>query len=99
MRDYYKDIAFNIIKTYLNINYYNLYFIIKEIIIELNIIFEIYNKVVKLDTEFYNFNFIINIKNKKEFFEIFYIYFNVIIIFLNYLNILKIFNLKRLINI
>ena len=85
---------FNIIKIYLNINYHNLYFIIKKIIIKLNIIFEIYNKIAKLDIKFYNFNFIINIKNKNKFFKIFYIRFNIIITFLNYLNILKIFNLK-----
>ena len=75
-------------------NYYNLYFTIKEIITKLNIIFKIYNKIAKLDIKLYNPNFAINIKNKKKFFEIFYIHFNVTIAFLNYLNILKIFNLK-----
>ena len=72
---------------------------INEIIKKLKSIFEIYDKFIKLNVEFYNSNFDINVKNKKKFFEIFYIRFNAIIAFLNYINILKIFNLKRLINI
>ena len=94
MKNYYKNTIFNIIKIRSNINYYNFYFTINEIIVKLNIIFEIYNKVVKSDIKFYNFNFVINVKNKKKIFEIFYAYFNAVIAFLNYLNILKMFNLK-----
>ena len=70
-----------------------------KIIVELNIIFKIYNKIIKFDIEFHNFNFEIRVKNKKKSFEFFYIRFNATITSLNYLNILKIFNLKRLINI
>ena len=99
MKNHYKDIAFNIIKIYLDISYHNLYSIIEKIVTKLNIIFKIYNKVIKLDIKFYNLNFIMSVKDKKKFFEIFYICFNAIIISLNYLNILKIFNLKQLINI
>ena len=60
--------------------------------------FKIYDKFVKLNVNFHNSNFDINVKNKKKSFEIFYIHFNAIITFLNYTNILKMFNLKRLIN-
>ena len=81
MRDYYKNVAFDIIKIRLNINYYKLYFTINEIILKLNVIFEIYDKVIKLNVKFYDLNFAINIKNKKKSFEIFYVRFNVIIIF------------------
>ena len=65
----------------------------------MNNIFKIHDKVIKLNVNFHNSNFAINVKNKKRFFEIFYVHFNVIIISLNYINILKMFNLKRLINI
>ena len=98
MRDYYKNTTFDVIKTRSNINYYNLYFTINEIIVKLKNMFKIYNKFIKLNIRFYNFNFKISIKDKKRFFEFFYIRFNAIIVFLNYLNILKMFNLKRLIN-
>ena len=40
---------FDVIKTRLNISYYNLYKIVNEIVLELNVIFEIYDKVVKSD--------------------------------------------------
>ena len=80
-------------------NYYNFYFIVEKIIIELNNIFETYNKIVKLNIKFYIVDFVISVKNKKKFFEIFYIHFNIIIVLLNYSNIFKIFNLKCLINI
>ena len=63
-------------------------------IMKLNIIFEIYDKIIKSNIEFYNSHFVINNKNKKKIFEIFYTRFNVIIAPLNYSNILKIFNLK-----
>ena len=68
-------------------------------IMKLHFIFEIYNKVIKSDTELYDFNFVMKDKDKKKIFEIFYARFNATIISLNYLNILKIFNLKRLISI
>ena len=51
-----------------------------------------------MNIEFYNFNFDINIHDKKKF-KAFYIRFITIIAFLNYIKILKIFNLKRLIAI
>ena len=63
-------------------------------IIKLNIIFKIYDKIIKLNIKFHNFHFVMNNKNKNKIFEIFYIHFNVAIAPLNYLNILKIFNLK-----
>ena len=47
IRDYHKETIFNIIKTRSNINYYKLYKIINKIILKLNVIFEIYNKIVK----------------------------------------------------
>ena len=65
---------------------------------ELNIIFEIYNKIVKSDIEFQDLNFDMSFKEKKEIFEIFYTRFSATIVLLNYFNILKISNLKRLIN-
>ena len=74
------------------------YLIANKIIIELNVIFEIYDKIVKLNIKFHDPHFAINNKNKKKIFEIFYAHFNVVIASLNYSNILKIFNLKRLIN-
>ena len=61
--------------------------------------FEIYDKVIKSDAEFYDLNFVMNVKDKKKSFETFYVRFSVIIVLLNYLNTLKMFNLKRLINI
>ena len=61
---------------------------------KLNVIFEIYNKIIKLNIEFHDSHFVINNKNKKKTFKNFYIRFNAAIAFLNYLNILKIFNLK-----
>ena len=67
-------------------------------ILKLNIMFETYDKVAKSNVEFYDFNFVMNIKDKKKFFEIFYTRFNAAIVSLNYINILKMFNLKRLIN-
>ena len=65
---------------------------------KLNIMFEIYNKIVKLNIKLHDFYFVMSSKNKKKIFKIFYTRFNVIIAPLNYLNILKIFNLKRLMN-
>ena len=35
-----------------------------EIIAKFDVIFEIYNKIIKFDIEFYDFNFQIEIKNK-----------------------------------
>ena len=98
MRDYYKDIIFDIIKIYSNINYHNLYSITEEIIIEVNNIFEIYDKIVKSNMKFHIINFAIGVKNKKKSFKNFYIRFSVAIVLLDYLDIFKIFNLKRLIN-
>ena len=99
MKNYYKNITFDIIKTRSNIIYYNSYFTINEIIKKLKSIFEIYDKFIKSNVELYDSNFDINVKNKKKSFETFYARFNIIIAFLNYINILKMFNLKRLINI
>ena len=99
MKNYYKNTIFDIIKIRLNIIYYNFYFTINEIIKKLKNMFKIYDKLLKLNNEFYNSNFDMNVKDKKKSFEIFYIRFNAIIAFLNYINILKMFNLKRLINI
>ena len=99
MKNYYKNTIFDVIKTRLNISYYNFYFTINEIIKKLNNIFKIYNKFNKSNVEFYNSNFDINVKDKKKFLKIFYARFNAAIAFLNYLNILKMCNLKRLINI
>ena len=65
---------------------------------KLHFIFEIYDKIIKLNAELYDLNFVIKNKNKKKIFEIFYTRFNATIASLNYLNILKIFNLKRLIS-
>ena len=67
---------------------------INEIIKKLKNMFEIYDKFVKSNVDFYDLNFDINVKNKKKSFEIFYTRFNAIIAFLNYINILKMFNLK-----
>ena len=67
-------------------------------ITKLDAIFGIYNKVDKLNIELYNPNFAIDIKDKKESFEIFYIRFSAAIALLNYLDILKISNLKRLVS-
>ena len=61
--------------------------------------FEIYDKLIKLNIEFYDSNFDMSVKNKDKSFKIFYARFNIIIALLNYINILKMFNLKRLINI
>ena len=99
MRDYYKNTIFDIIKTRSNIIYYNFYFTINEIIKKLKNIFEIYDNFVKLNIEFHDSNFDMNVKNKKKSFEIFYTYFSATIVSLNYINILKMFNTKRLINI
>ena len=99
MRNHCKNIAFDVIKIRLNINHYNFYFIVNEIILKLNVMFETYDKVVKSDIEFYDLNFAMSVKDKKRVFKTFYIRFNAIIAFLNYMNILKMFNLKRLINI
>ena len=99
IKNHYKETIFDIIKIRLNINYYNLYKIVNKLILKLNIIFEIYDKIVKSNIQFHNFNFDMNIHNKREIFKSFYIYFITIIAFLNYINILKIFNLKRLIAI
>ena len=79
-------------------NHHNLYFIANEMVLKLNVIFETYDKIVKSNAEFHDFNFVINVKDKKKSFETFYARFNAIIVSLNYTNILKIFNLKRLIN-
>ena len=100
MKNYCKNITFDIIKIRANINYNNLNFYIymNEMIIKLNIIFGIYNKITKSDIEFHDLNFDINLKEKKKIFEIFYTRFNAAIVLLNYFNILKISNLKRLIN-
>ena len=67
-------------------------------IIELNVIFETYDKIIKFDVELYNLNFEIKVKEKKEIFKTFYARFSAAITFLNYFDILKISNLKRLIN-
>ena len=77
----------------------HIYYLINEIIAKFDVIFKIYDKIVKFDIELYNLNFQMKIKNKKKNFEFFYIRFNTTIASLNYSNILKIFNLKRLINI
>ena len=99
MKNHYKNTTFDIIKTRSNIIYYYFYFTINEIIKKLKNIFEIYDKLIKSNIEFYDSNFDMSVKDKKKSFKIFYIHFNAVIIFLNYTNILKMFNLKRLINI
>ena len=98
MKNYCKNMIFDIIKTRSNIIYHNSYFTINEIIKKLKSIFKIYDKLVKSNVELYNSNFDMNVKDKKKSFETFYVRFNVIIASLNYINILKMFNLKRLIN-
>ena len=99
MKNYYKNTIFDIIKTRSNIIYHNSYFTINEIIKKLKNMFEIYDKLIKLNIEFYDSNFDMSVKNKDKSFKIFYARFNIIIALLNYINILKMFNLKRLINI
>ena len=94
IKNHCKNITFDIIKIRVNINHDILYLIVNKMIMKLNIIFKIYDKIVKLNIKFYDFHFVINSKDKKKIFEIFYTRFNAIIAFLNYLNILKIFNLK-----
>ncbi|CAF9942877.1 hypothetical protein IMSHALPRED_005269 [Imshaugia aleurites] len=69
-----------------------------EMIMELNAIFEIYDKIVKSNTELHDLNFDMGLKKKKKTFEIFYARFSATIASLNYSDILKISNLKRLIN-
>ena len=98
MKDYYENIAFDVIKTRLNINHHNFYFITNEMILKLNVIFKMYDKIIKSNVEFYDFNFAISVKDKKKYFKTFYARFSAVIAFLDYINILKIFNLKRLIN-
>ena len=67
-------------------------------ILKLNVMFETYDKIIKSNIEFYDFNFVMSVKDKKKSFKTFYIRFSAAIAFLNYINILKMFNLKRLIN-
>ena len=86
------------IKTRSNMSYYNFYSTADEIIIELNAMFETYDKIAKSDAELYDFNFEMKVKEKKEIFEAFYVRFSAAIASLNYFNTLKISNLKRLIN-
>ena len=47
-------------------NYDISYLIANEIIIKLNIIFGIYDKIIKLNVEFHDSHFVINNKNKKK---------------------------------
>ena len=79
--------------------YSNSYIVVEQMIVKLHFMFEIYDKIIKLDAKLYDLSFVIKNKDKKKIFEIFYTHFNAAIASLNYLNILKIFNLKRLINI
>ena len=98
IRDYYKIIAFDILKIRINPINNDFYVILKEIIKELYNIFEKYNKLIKCDIELYNLIFIIKINFKKnKIFDKFYTRFLITVISLNYSEIYKISILKRFI--
>ena len=96
IRDYYKSIAFNIIKIKVDSLSENFYISFNEIIKELYSIFDDFDKFIKCDIELYNSIFAIDIKRKKTFNE-FYTRFSAIIALLSYNEIYKISILKRLI--
>ena len=98
VKDYCKDIVFDVIKTRANMSYSNSYIVAEQMIVKLHFIFGTYNKIIKSDAKLHDLSFIIKDKDKKKTFEIFYARFSAAITSLNYSDILKIFNLKRLIS-
>ena len=88
IRDYYKFIIFNVIKTRADpINITNLYTTFVEIIQELHSYFNDFNKFTLCDTKLYNPAF--TIKNN-ETFNLFYVRFLAIVVLLSYIEFLKI---------
>ena len=87
------------IKTKVNLNLINtnLYFNYKDILIDQNNIFKIYNKVIKVNNNLYNLKFYIKAINFKKIFNKFLTHFIFIIILLKFNNVNKILNLKCII--
>ena len=97
IRDYYKFIAFDVIKARINsINIEDPYTISIEIIQELHSHFENFNKFILCDAELYNSIFAIRIIKKNKTFNEFYARFSAIVASLDYIELLKIRTLQRL---
>ena len=72
IRDYYKDMVFNTIKTRANMNNPKYYTLVEEILEDLNNIFGDYDKISKADVELDNPKFAIGSKDSKETFDVFH---------------------------
>ena len=83
------------IKADLNLININLYFYYKNTLTDLNSMFKIYNKIVKVNNDLYNLKFYISVINFKKMFNKFSARFTFIIILLKFNNVNKILNFKR----
>ena len=72
IRDYYKDIAFNTIKTRANIKNPKYYTLVEEILEDLDNIFGDYDKISKANAELDNPKFAIGSKDSKKIFDAFH---------------------------
>ena len=75
----------------------NLYLYYENTLADLNSMFKMYNKMVKMDNNLYNLKFYIGIINFKKIFNKFLIRFTFIIILLKFDDVNKILNFKRII--
>ena len=99
IRDYYKEIIFNILKVRVDLLSDDPYTSIKEIILKFYSIFGNYDKLAKYNTILYNpvFNIEVLKTNRKEIFDYFYTRFLATITPIEYSEINKIAILRRLI--
>ena len=92
-------IAFKVVKVKVDLNLinFNLYFNYENILVDLNNIFGVYKKVVKVNNNLYNLKFYMKVINFKKIFNKFLVYFIFMIILLKFDNINKILNLRCII--
>ncbi len=86
VRDHYKNMVFNVIKTRVDPTSSDLYTYIQKMIIDFHYIFREFDKVISSDAKIYDPNFKIDTINKDETFDIFYTRFYAKITLFNYNN-------------
>ena len=94
IRDYCKDIAFEVIKTEANPISVNTYLTIFEMIQNLENIFGEFDKDVKSDALLYDLKFVMAVTNFKEIFDEFFARFTLVITPMDFTDQYKISNLR-----
>lgn len=84
IRDYYKNIAFEFIKSKANLIFVNIYFTVSEIIQDLKNMFGQFDKIAKSNALLYNPKFGMAIANLKKTFDKFFARFTSLIIWLDF---------------